>query len=78
MSLADRMMGGSEERDCICSNCNRKYHQRVEEQVPGFRERDDDICPYCHTSNGSSMSYEYYNCTMEEYRDRMDFIKSRK
>ncbi len=30
----------------ICKYCKKSYRQYVEEQVPGFREIDDDICPY--------------------------------
>ena len=31
----------------ICKYCKKMYHRHIEEQVPGFREADDDICPYC-------------------------------
>ncbi len=44
-----------------CSHCNRLYKQRTEEQIPGFREVDDDICPYCNKSNGRSGDIEFYN-----------------
>ena len=44
-----------------CKKCGKPYRQECEEQVPGFRDRDYDICPYCGHENGSSMSYEYYN-----------------
>ena len=50
---------------CICKKCNRKYRQMLEEQTPGFRIKDEDICPYCGFVNGTSMEYEFYNEKME-------------
>lgn len=44
-----------------CSHCNKAYHQYTVEQVPGFREVDDDICPYCNKSNGRSGDVEFFN-----------------
>lgn len=49
-----------------CSHCNRKYIQEQIEQAPGFREVDDDICPYCHAVNGRSGEVEYFNCKINE------------
>ena len=48
-----------------CSYCHKKYAQTIVEQVPGFRDRDYDICPYCGESNGSSMEVEYTNRRLE-------------
>ena len=31
----------------VCSNCHKLYHRTVSEQIPGFREREYDNCPYC-------------------------------
>ena len=45
----------------VCNHCKKPYRQRTEEQVPGFRDVDDDICPYCHESNGRSGDVEFYN-----------------
>ena len=45
----------------ICNHCKKPYRQRTEEQVPGFREADSDICPYCHKSNGRSYDVEFFN-----------------
>ncbi len=44
-----------------CSHCNKAYRQTVEDQVPGFRDKYYDICPYCNQTNGSSMEVEYDN-----------------
>lgn len=48
-----------------CSHCDKKYSQSTEDQVPGFRSRDYDRCPYCGESNGSSMQVEYSNRKIE-------------
>lgn len=37
------------------------YYQHTTEQVAGFRDVDDDICPYCKKSNGKSGDVEFYN-----------------
>lgn len=44
-----------------CSHCGKKYRQWIEDQVPGFRSKDYDRCPYCGESNGSSMEVEFNN-----------------
>lgn len=49
-----------------CQNCGKKYIQMREEQVPGFRDRSDNICPYCHAENGSSMEWDYTNTPLEQ------------
>lgn len=48
----------------VCPKCHKPYHQECEEQVPGFRDKDYDICPYCGNENGFSMSVEYKNIPM--------------
>lgn len=45
----------------VCSSCHRIYWSIVNEQIPGFREREYDACPYCGYENTSSMNYEYFN-----------------
>ena len=48
-----------------CSHCDKKYSQSIEDQVPGFRSRDYDRCPYCGETNDSSMQVEYSNRKIE-------------
>ncbi|WP_155799283.1 hypothetical protein [Planococcus antarcticus] len=48
-----------------CSHCDKKYSQSTEDQVPGFRSRDYDRCPYCGESNGARMQVEYSNRKIE-------------
>jgi len=50
----------------VCPNCNKPYHQFREEQVPGFRDMDYDICPYCHHENNHSMTWEFSNYPLSE------------
>ena len=50
----------------VCKNCGKPYRQDCEEQVPGFRDRDYDICPYCKHENGSSMDEEYHNYALSD------------
>ena len=54
------------QRKVKCKFCGKEYLQRVEEQVPGFRDKSYDICPYCKEENGSSMDEEYYNSKLED------------
>ena len=49
-----------------CGHCSKKYYQIREDQVIGAKSRDEDICPYCHKCNGSSMSVEFYNRPLED------------
>lgn len=49
-----------------CHNCGKPYRQDCEEQVPGFRDMDYDVCPYCDHVNKSSMSEEYFNQPMTD------------
>ena len=44
-----------------CSHCGRFYAQFASRQTEGHRFREDDECPYCHESNGSSMEWDYHN-----------------
>ena len=50
-----------EERIVECNKCSNLYEQRLVEQVPGFRDMSYDTCPYCGYVNQKSMSYEFYN-----------------
>lgn len=47
-----------------CPYCHEWYWQIERPQIPGFRERDDDVCPYCGHVNGSSMEKEFDNRKM--------------
>lgn len=48
-----------------CIKCKKVYLQHIEEQVPGFRDKSFDVCPYCKNENGNSMSVEYTNYKIE-------------
>lgn len=49
----------------VCKACGKRYIRSTEEQVPGFRDKSYDDCPYCGHTNGSSMDEEYHNSKME-------------
>ena len=38
----------------------------MNEQLSGFREREEDICPYCDYVNDSSMKYDYWNTAIND------------
>ena len=50
----------------ICSFCLKIYRQTLNEQLSGFREREEDICPYCDYVNDSSMKYDYWNTAIND------------
>ena len=54
----------------VCEHCHKLYRQTRTEQIPGFREKEEDNCQYCAYKNGSSMSYEYFNYSLsdDEYK----------
>ena len=49
------------ENKTICSHCKKQYISELTEQIPGFRDKDYDYCPYCGKCNGSSMEWEFNN-----------------
>ena len=53
-------------RVIVCQACGRKYRQDYEDQAPGFRDKCDDICPYCQACNGYSMSEEFTNSKLTD------------
>ena len=59
-------IGDTSDEIITCPHCGKKYLQWTEDQTPGFRIKDEDICPYCGHENGSSMSVEFHNRRMED------------
>ena len=53
----------------VCKGCGKTYTQIYEEQMPGFRQVSYDECPYCGHVHGRSMSYDYMNKTLEDYKE---------
>lgn len=49
-----------------CSYCKKDFQQETVDQVPGFRDRSFNICPYCGSVLGSSMEIEYSNSKIPE------------
>lgn len=54
------------EKKAVCGKCHKTYLQEIVEQVPGFREVEDDVCPYCGYVNGRSGDVEFFNYDLED------------
>lgn len=52
------------EQTVNCNYCGKPYRQMLKEQVAGFRDKSEDICPHCHRCNGTSMSWDYRNYSL--------------
>lgn len=50
-----------DEQKVTCKKCHKQYLQETIEQVPGFREVEKDVCPYCGYVNGRSGDVDYIN-----------------
>lgn len=49
------------ERLVTCDYCGRQYAQERIRQIEGLRFKEDDDCPHCGRSNGTSLEWEYKN-----------------
>ena len=49
------------EKIVVCRFCGEYYRQYRTRQLEGHRFSEDDICPYCNNSNGSSLEWEFNN-----------------
>ena len=52
-------------RNSKCPKCNNNFAYYEEPQVPGNRDREDLICPWCGEKIGSSMEWEYISVEKE-------------
>lgn len=43
-----------------CKKCNKTYKCSKTEQQPGFRDMEEERCPYCGEINDRSMEYDYF------------------
>ena len=50
----------------VCKKCGRRYKVYETEQIPGFRDKEYEVCPYCGETNRASMEYEFSTEKMEE------------
>lgn len=58
MLYAERKIISMAER---CKNCGKLVeYQLVGEVYPGGKDREEAICPYCHTVLESRMTSQYY------------------
>ena len=51
-----------------CSKCNRTYLCEIVEQVPGFRDTEEEICPYCGEVVRTSLEYEFHTTKIEDLK----------
>ena len=49
-----------------CPKCGKRFKVYEYEQIPGFRDTERLICPYCNTTVYESMEYEYGTEKMED------------
>ena len=49
-----------------CPYCKKKYHCITTEQMPGFRDTEEEKCPYCGKVVRESMDYEFSTYELEE------------
>ncbi|MCT0192534.1 hypothetical protein EFM10_05050 [Lactobacillus helveticus] len=50
-----------DQQKVVCEKCHKTYLQETVEQVAGFREVDDDVCPYCGHVNRLSGEVEFFS-----------------
>ena len=49
----------------VCPHCGREYAVEEYEQVPGCRDWEEEVCPYCGETISRSMEWYFY--TFEIY-----------
>ena len=52
-----------------CDECHKKFQVSETEQIPGFRDDEPMICPYCGHIVKTSREYEYCTYKIEEKND---------
>ena len=43
-----------------CPFCNKEFLCYEKDQIPGFRNTEEKICPYCFGVIKTTLEYEYY------------------
>lgn len=43
-----------------CPECGKEFIVTEFDQIPGFRDKEELICPYCHKVLRTSMEVEFY------------------
>lgn len=49
-----------------CPKCGKQFRVYEVEQIPGFRDTEEMICPYCKHVCRTSLEYEFTTQKMEE------------
>lgn len=50
----------------LCPKCGKKFKVYETDQIPGFRDTEYMICPYCGEIVRASMEHEYATEKMED------------
>lgn len=59
MGFNDRYPEDFIEHIVTCDMCGKRFRFITEEQIPGFRMKDELYCPYCSTLLAQSMEVEF-------------------
>ena len=50
----------------LCPFCGKRYSLTIYEQIPGFRDTEEEVCPYCNETIRTSMEYEFHTDKVEK------------
>lgn len=50
-----------------CPDCKNKFKVLQVKQIPGYRNMEEQVCPYCNAIVKRSMEYDFYT---EKYEER--------
>ena len=49
-----------------CPHCGKEFLVTEYEQIPGFRDIEEETCPYCNKTVRTSMEYEFTTERIEQ------------
>lgn len=50
----------------VCPHCGKKFKCTLLEQIPGYRFKEQEICPYCDAVLRESLEFEFISEKLEE------------
>ena len=57
------------EHNVVCSLCGKKFRFNTQEQMKGFRTKDELYCPHCKSLLATSMTVEFSHIEKLEEED---------